>query len=320
MRMKNRYALLSNDVETTSIWFNDLRDQTGAKVLNEGMPILLDLYAKHEIKSTFFYTAYMAKLYPGVVKMAAEAGHEVGSHGKSHIKENGFDIMPFEKQVRHLDYSKKLLEDISGKEVVSFRAPALRVSPITARALLDTGFRIDSSIASQRFDFFLSFGSKQKLSFLNAPRLPYRTNRNNIFRRGQSDLVEIPLSATLLPFVGTTMRMMPKITRLQQRLLHWETEKSGKPAVFLIHPNELIDESNEPRVIGRRSKNPISYLLNDLVRAKLKVKNLGPRAVPIYEALIRYYKEQNYRFATMRDYVDEVFLDKGQDNESILKG
>ena len=109
MKKKNRYALLSNDVETTSIWFNALRDQTGAKVLNEGVPILLDLYAKYEIKSTFFYTAYMAKLYPEVVKMAVEAGHEVGSHGKSHTKENGFDIMPFEKQVRHLDYSKSCL-------------------------------------------------------------------------------------------------------------------------------------------------------------------------------------------------------------------
>lgn len=26
-------AMLSNDVETTSIWFNDLRDQTGEQVL-----------------------------------------------------------------------------------------------------------------------------------------------------------------------------------------------------------------------------------------------------------------------------------------------
>jgi peptidoglycan/xylan/chitin deacetylase (PgdA/CDA1 family) len=179
--LKDRYTLLSNDVETTSIWFNDLRDATGEKVMREGMPRLLDLYAKYEIKSTFFYTGYMANLYPEVVRMAKAAGHEIGSHGKSHIKENGFDIMPYDKQVRHLEYSKKILEDISGNEVVSFRAPALRVAPNTATALLETGFRIDSSIASQRFDFFLSFGSKQKLSFLNAPRLPYRVNRNNLF-------------------------------------------------------------------------------------------------------------------------------------------
>ena len=52
------------------------------------------------------------------------------SHGKSHLPENGFDVMPFEKQKRHLEYSKKLLEDISGHEVISFRAPALRLNKI----------------------------------------------------------------------------------------------------------------------------------------------------------------------------------------------
>ncbi|NLK50015.1 MAG: polysaccharide deacetylase family protein, partial [Candidatus Cloacimonetes bacterium] len=102
--MKNKYALLTNDVETTSIWFNDLRDATGEKVLIEGMPRLLDLYAKYNVRSTFFYTAYIANLYPEVVKKAVEAGHEIGSHGKSHTKENGFDIMPYEKQIRHLEY------------------------------------------------------------------------------------------------------------------------------------------------------------------------------------------------------------------------
>jgi len=295
-------ALLSNDVETTSIWFNDLRDETGEKVLKEGMPRLLDLYAKYKVKSTFFYTGYMAKLYPEVVKMAIKAGHEVGSHGKSHIKKNGFDIMPYDKQVRHLEYSKKLLEDIGGMEVISFRAPALRVSPNTATALLETGYRIDSSIASQRFDFFLSFGSKQKLSFLTAPRLPYRANQNNIFKKGQSDLLEIPLSATLMPFAGTTMRIMPGVTRIQQRLLHLETMINGKPVVFVIHPNELIDESAEPRSIKRRSKNPISYLLSDLLRAKLKVKNLGENAIPIYERMIAWYSEMGYEFMSMGDY------------------
>lgn len=304
--MKGFVALLSNDVETTSIWFNDLRDETGLKVVTEGMPRLLDLYAKYNVKSTFFYTGYMAKLYPEVVKIAVNAGHEVGSHGKSHVKENGFDVMPYNKQVRHLDYSKKLIEDISGQEVISFRAPALRVSPNTASALLETGYLIDSSIASQRFDFFLSFGSKQKLSFLNAPRLPYWVNKNNIFKKGQSELIELPLSATLIPYAGTTMRIMPWLTMLQQNLLHLETMLNGKPVVFVIHPNEFIDESEEPRSIKRRSTNPIAYLLSDVIRAKLKVKNLGEKAVPIYEGLIAWYAEAGYEFMSMRDYRDQL--------------
>lgn len=267
------------------------------------MPKLLDLYAKYGIKATFFYTGYIAKLYPEVVKMAANLGHEIGSHGKSHLKENGFDIMPYEKQVKHLEYSKKLLEDISGKLVISFRSPALRVSPNTATALLETGFRIDSSIASQRFDFFLSFGSKKKIKFLNAHRLPYRTNRNNIFIRGQSNLVEIPPSATIIPFAGTTMRIMPKITSYHQKILHLEAKLNRKPVVFIIHPNEIIDESYEPRIIKRRSDNVIAYVLSDLLRAKLKTKNLGENALPLYEQLILYYINKGYTFTTMQEYV-----------------
>lgn len=306
--MKGKYALLTNDVETTSIWFNDLRDQTGEKVFREGMPLLLDLYRKYQIKSTFFFTAYIAGLYPEIVRMILMDGHEVGSHGKSHTKENGFDIMPFDKQKDHLDYSKKLLEDISGQKVISFRAPALRVSPLTARALIETGFKIDSSIASQRFDFFLSFGSKGKMGFLTSPRLPYRTARENIFKKGQGQLIEVPLSATLIPFAGTTMRMFPALTKLQQKFLDLEAGLRGKPVVFGTHPNEFIDECSEPRKIKRRSGNPLAYLLNDLIRAKLKARNLGPGGLPIYEGLIQFFYERDYRLTTIQDYVRTLQL------------
>ena len=193
------------------------------------------------------------------------------------------------------------------QEVISFRAPALRVSNITARALIETGFRIDSSIASQRFDFFLSFGSKQKLNFLTAPRLPYRTKTNNIFAKGDSPLVEVPLSATLLPFVGTTMRMMPGLTSLQQKLLHLESGINAKPVVFGVHPNEFIDESSEERVINRRSSNPIAYLLTDYLRANLKVKNLGPKGIGVYEEFIKFYVNKAYSMPTVKEYVSEIF-------------
>jgi hypothetical protein len=47
--------------------------------------------------------------------------------------------------------------------------------------LIQTGHRIDSSVASQRFDFFLSFGSLNKLNWLTAQRRPYRVEEGNIF-------------------------------------------------------------------------------------------------------------------------------------------
>jgi peptidoglycan/xylan/chitin deacetylase (PgdA/CDA1 family) len=299
------YCLLTNDVETTSIWFNSLRDKTGLKVLREGMPILLDIYKKFNIKSTFFFTGYIAKLCPEIVKMAQKDGHEIASHGLSHEKKHGFDILSYEEQVNHLKESKKILEDISGKEVISFRSPALRMSDNTVSALEEAGYKIDSSVASQRFDMFMSFGGMQKIKWLTAPRLPYRASKKSIFKKGNSRIIEIPLTAFGFPYVGTTMRIFPTLTNLQKHFFHWETLINKKPIVFDIHPNEFIDESNEKRVINKRSKNPASYFLQDVIRSRLKVRNLGEKAVLLYESQISYFMEKGYKFSTMKDYVVE---------------
>jgi len=307
-KIDGKFCLITNDVETTSIWFNTLRDKTGLKVLNEGMPLLLDIYAKYGIKSTFFFTGYIAKLYPDIVKMIIKDGHEVASHGKSHLKENGFDIMPFEKQKRHLEESKKLLEDISGQEVISFRAPALRVNENTPRALIETGYKIDSSIASQRFDFFLSFGGLKKLKWLFAPRLPYFTSPYSLFKTGEGPLIEIPLSALFLPHVGTTMRIFPLLNSMQRKGIHLETLLNSKPVVFDIHPNEFIDESNEPRNIHNRSSNIISYFIQDWLRAHLKTKNLGINGLKLYEAEIAFFIKRNYQFTTIKNYSTKLML------------
>ena len=297
------YCLLTNDVETTSIWFNSLRDETGLKVLREGMPLLLDIYEKYNIKSTFFFTGYIAKLYPDIVRMIIPYGHEVGSHAMSHKIEDGFDILDFESQKKQLAESKKILEDISGQEVISFRSPALRVNRHTPQALIETGFKIDSSIASTRFDAFFSFGTKQKYKWLFAPRLPYITRDDDLTRRGNNGLIEVPLSATLFPYVGTTMRIFPGITAMQHLLLNFETKRiRNKPIVFDIHPNEFIDESDERREILRRSNNYFSFLLKDMLRSKLKTKNLGPRAIPIYEREIKYFHSKEYEFTTLEKY------------------
>jgi len=304
----NRSALFTNDIETTSIWFNTVRDQTGLKVLKEGMPLLLDIYAKYNIKSTFYFTGYIAKLYPDIVKMTIKDGHEIASHGKSHLKENGFDIMSFEKQKRHLEESKKLLEDISGQEVISFRAPALRVNENTPRALIETGYKIDSSIASQRFDFFLSFGGFKKLNWLFAPRLPYLTSPDSLFKTGEGPIMEIPLSALFFPHIGTTMRIFPLLTSLQRKGMHLETLLNNKPVVFDIHPNEFIDESNESRNIQKRSSNIISYLIQDWLRSQLKTKNLGKKGLLLYEEEIIFFIKRNYQFSTIKDYSTKLRL------------
>lgn len=298
---KERICLITNDVETTSILNHKLRDKTGEYVLNQGMPRLLDLYEKYGVKATFFYTGHIARLYPEVVKMAHRRGHEIGSHGLTHEVSKAFDVMPPEEQLSHLKQSKQILEDIIGEEVVSFRAPAARVDKAFPKVLQEAGFKVDSSVSSQRMDMMFSFGTLKKLNWLIAPRKAYFAQENNIFHKGGSEILEVPISALCFPYIGTFMRIAPKLNRFTRRMLYWETLCNGRQFVFLTHPNEFIDEERETEEIERRAKNYISYLLGDVVRHKLKVKNLGEKALPIYDRELAFFKEKNFKFLTFRE-------------------
>jgi peptidoglycan-N-acetylglucosamine deacetylase len=302
----DKSVILTNDVETTSILHNSLRDKTGYKVYKEGLPLLLALYEKYNIKTTFFFTGYFAEKFPEAVKMVLPYGHEIGSHGYTHIASKAFDILTLEEQIINLEKSKKILEDISGQEVISFRAPAARVNRNTAIALKETGFLIDSSVSSQRFDMFLSFGNLEKLNWITAPRLPYFTAPDNLWKKGSGNIFEIPISALLMPYIGTTLRIFPTVTRMTRRILQFESSINKKPIVFLVHPNEFIDEVFEPDKIERRAKNYISYLLGDVLRRHLKTRNLGEKALPIYEREIKSFVNKKFMFTTCKAYYKQI--------------
>lgn len=294
--------MITNDVETTSIINHRLSDQAGYLVLTQGMPRLLELYARYDIKTTFFFTGYIAKLYPEVVRMIIPYGHEIGSHGLTHKVDQAFDLLPLDVQIEHLKTSKAILEDISGREVVSFRAPAARVNNNVVVALIEAGFKIDSSISSQRLDMFLSFGSLKKLNWLATPRKPYFCKPDNVFRQGSSPILEIPISALGFPYIGTFMRIAPGLNRLTRRLLYLETLLTGRPFNFLTHPNEFIDEKRDVGSIERRGTNILSYYLGDVLRHRLKVRNLGAKALPIFEKELIFFKQHGFKFVTCRDF------------------
>ena len=298
---KDRICLITNDVETTSILNHKLRDKTGEYVLNQGMPRLLDLYDRFGVKATFFFTGHIAQLYPDVVRMAYKHGHEVGSHGLTHEVSQAFDVLTSDQQLDHLRQSKRILEDIIGDEVVSFRAPAARVAEGFPSIMQVAGFKVDSSVASQRLDMMFSFGAMKKLHWIAAPRKAYFVKENNIFKNGNSKVLEVPISAMGFPYIGTFMRIAPMLNRMTRRTLYLETLCNGRQFVFLTHPNEFIDEDWEGGKIERRASNYFSYLLGDVLRHKLKVKNLGEKALPIFERELSFFQKKSFEFITCKE-------------------
>lgn len=299
--MIRNIACMTNDVETTSIVNGGLRDETGVKVWKEGLPMLLDLYDKYGVKATFFYIANFAKQHPEIIKIVKERGHEIACHGLTHRHDKAFDVMPYEEQLEHLSTAKNILEDIAGEEVISFRAPALRVNFDTPKALIEAGFKYDSSVAPQRMDMFMSLGSKNKMQWFGAPRTPYKANAGNLARKGDSPIIEVPVSSFVVPYIGTFMRISPVLNALTRYLLYWETKNTVKPINFLIHPNEVITEENLHTETQRRASSYLGYLLSDVLRRKLKQKNLGKDALNLFEKEVKFWSSQQYEFRRIKD-------------------
>lgn len=107
---------------------------------------LLDLLARHNVRTTMFVLGKMAERFPEVLREIDAAGHEVGSHGYGHV-----EIFKQSRQefAADLKRSKDFLEQTLGKRVRGFRAPdfsIVRSSLWALEVLAEQGFDYDSSI------------------------------------------------------------------------------------------------------------------------------------------------------------------------------
>jgi hypothetical protein len=294
------YFLMTTDVESFSIPLNREDDATTRAVHEVGIPRLLELYAKHDIKSTFYFTGMFAEHSPESIELVKAHGHEIGCHGYDHAPDRAFDVLSYEEQVNELQKAKMVIEAVAGG-IESFRAPMLRINETTVKALEETGFTSDSSVASQRFDGPFTFGSKRKLRWFMAPRKPYMLSHDSVVKSGPSTVLEIPISAAILPFIGTTMRISPTVTKLVQKYLFAESKRTNKPVVFLFHPNECLD-FNGNAIATRRSANFFEHLFADVIRQHLKLKNLGIASLDLLDEILTSAEDYGFEFASVATY------------------
>ena len=67
--------------------------------LVNGTPLMLDVLARHEVKSTCYFVGQAARDHPAVVRDVAAAGHEVGCHSLYH-ETVGDSIFPIPRCLR----------------------------------------------------------------------------------------------------------------------------------------------------------------------------------------------------------------------------
>lgn len=130
------------------------------KLFDEAFARLLDSLDALQIKGTFFCVGQLAAQFPQVVKEIDRRGHEVGCHSNLHTWLN--KMTPDELRADTTD-AIHALEDLTGKKVASYRAPAFSIGESNKWAieiLASCGIENDASIfpAVRDFGGFNSFG------------------------------------------------------------------------------------------------------------------------------------------------------------------
>ena len=193
------------------------------------------------IKTTFFFVAREAEQVPLYPKALADAGHDVGCHGLTHGEEEEYDSMPATKQKEYLHQAADIISRLAGQKTVSFRAPRVKISSTAYGVLPEEGFIVDSSVCSQRFDLVSS--NLFHYGWLRAPRTPYHPSKDSAFHRGDMDILVVPVSAMVAPFISSATYVLgPRIMKLFFRILLAESRRTGKPIVYLYHPYEFAAE------------------------------------------------------------------------------
>lgn len=104
-------AILDIANQSQSILTHDWND-AGLFAGTIGVQRLLKLFAKYNMKTTWFIPGHSLETFPEDMAAVRDAGHEIGLHGYSH--ENPSD-MTIEQQRDVLDKTYRMLTDFVGK-------------------------------------------------------------------------------------------------------------------------------------------------------------------------------------------------------------
>lgn len=193
---------------------------------------LLDLLDRHQCRATFFCLGKSLDDCPDIVRMVADHGHEIASHGCHHerISRVGLDVFR-EDLLRSLDWLNGLLD----RPILGYRAPCFSVTSEQLgrffEICLEAGLQYDSSV----YPF-----AGQKYGIETALRSPYQA----LTRNGRQ-LMEFPVATVdwlgrRWPMAGGGWwRLLPQ-SFIRQAIARCNHE--SLPAVIYFHPYEFDTE------------------------------------------------------------------------------
>lgn len=237
--IKNYLTIDVEDYFHVSAFEKDIRFEDWgnheSRVVNNTRKLLKILSSSGEVKGTFFILGWVAEKHPEIVKEIYSNGHEIACHGYRHRLV--YNTSPDEFR-SDLVKAKNILENITGKKVIGYRAPSYSITKRSLWAfeiLEDIGFEYDSSVFPITHDIY---------GIPEAPRFKYNLVEHN--------LVEYPISTSKILGLsipvsgGGYFRLFPYW--FTKRNLNKINTKENQPFIFYIHPWEIDPE--QPRVKG----------------------------------------------------------------------
>ncbi|MDF2826388.1 MAG: putative xylanase/chitin deacetylase [Mycobacterium sp.] len=131
-----------------------------------GIPRILDILDRHQIRSTFFVPGHTADRYPQAIRSVVAAGHEIAHHGYLHEQPTKLTL---EQEIDVIDRGLAALADVAGVRPVGYRAPMWDLSWRTPALLADRGFLYDSSLMDADHPYELSVTPGAQRSLVEIP-------------------------------------------------------------------------------------------------------------------------------------------------------
>ena len=153
-----------------------------------GVPRLLELFRRHDIRQTWFWPGHSVETFPEQFDACVQAGHEIGVHGYSH--ENPI-AMSRQQESEVLDHCIDLIQNRSGKRPTGYVAPWWEFSTVTNELLLERGIKYDHSLMHRDFEpYYVRVGDSWTPIDYDAESA--HEWMKPLERGNETDLVEIP--------------------------------------------------------------------------------------------------------------------------------
>jgi peptidoglycan/xylan/chitin deacetylase (PgdA/CDA1 family) len=242
-----------------------------------------ELFAAGGVRATFFVIGREAGIAPGALRVAAAAGHEIGSHSYGH--DYALSRRTAEEIAQDLGLAERAIEDACGQRPRGFRAPGYTLSATLLDAVRTRGYAYDSSLlpsppyyAAKAVALGLyALRGRASQSILGdvrqlfAPRQAHR-------RRGLRELPIATVPALRAPAIGTTVLPFPWLARRAFAGGHLNLE---------LHGIDVLDDTDVPPEIAAVQPGLRMPAGEKVRRLRTLLETLPGRHCTLLEAAIR---------------------------------